>query len=412
MTRNVVLLSTADWDNPFWTNKQHVATGLARRGHRVLYIDSLGLRAPGVNPQDVRRMGRRIARAAAGVRQVDDRIFVWSPLLLPYQNRPAVRAFNRAALSRALARAVQKLGFERPLLWTYNPLTTRLLDLRGFETVVYHCVDDIAAQPGMPTTLLRQAERELAAHARVVFATAPRLAEIQARINPNTHFLPNVADFDHFSTALDPHMEVPPDLATIAGPRLGFIGAISGYKVDFALLRAIAEQRPDWSVVLIGKVGEGEPGTDAALLQGLPNLHVLGPRSYTSLPAYLHGMDVCLLPCRRNDYTASMFPMKFFEYLAAGRPVVSTDLPAIRPFRHVVNIASTTESFVRSIGDVLEGTAPPLEDRLAIARAHTWEARTDRMLELLEGAMSDTVQQTRVAASTRSLNRQRRTRVS
>jgi glycosyltransferase involved in cell wall biosynthesis len=388
VNRDVVLLSTADWDNPFWTNKQHVAVGLARRGHRVLYVDSLGLRAPGVNAQDVRRMGRRVARAAAGARRVQDGIHVWSPLLLPYQNRVSVRALNRAVLSLTLTRALRSLGFERPLLWTYNPLTTRLLDLSAFDGVVYHCVDDIGAQPGMPTTLLRQAERELAERAQIVFATAPRLAEMQSRVNPNTHFLPNVADFAHFSRALDDATQVPADMASIRGPRLGFIGAISGYKVDFALVRAIAQRRPDWAIVLIGRIGEGEPGTDTTLLHGLPNLHLLGPRPYASLPAYLRGVDVAMLPSRTNDYTASMFPMKFFEYLAAGRPVVSTDLPAIRPFRDVVAIATSADSFVHAATRVLAGDAPSLESRLALAREHTWDARTDKMLALLQARES------------------------
>jgi glycosyltransferase involved in cell wall biosynthesis len=382
--RDIVLLSTADWDNPFWTNKQHVAVQLARRGHRVLYVDSLGLRPPGVNTEDVKRIGRRLRRAAAGTRTVADNLYVWSPILLPFQKSAPIRALNRRALSFALARARRNLRFARPLLWTYNPITTRLLDMDGFAGVVYHCVDDVAAQPGMPAGLVREAEQELAGLADIIFATAPRLAETQSRYNVNTHFLPNVADFDHFSRALDPGTEVPADLARIPGPRLGLIGAISGYKIDFPLLRRVAEQRPDWSIVLIGRVGEGEPDVDSAVLEGLPNLHLLGPRPYDQLPAYLRGIDVALLPSASNDYTASMFPMKFFEYLAAGRPIVSVDLPAIRPFRHVVTIAGFPAAFIASIDNVLRGESPPLAERLDAARAHTWDARMERMLSLLE----------------------------
>ncbi|MGH7502120.1 MAG: glycosyltransferase [Longimicrobiales bacterium] len=387
MPRDVILLSTADWDNPFWTNKQHMAVRLARLGHRVLYIDSLGLRAPGMNAQDVRRIGRRLRGAARGTRAVADNLHVWSPVVLPFQKRSAVRAINRIALTTALARASRRLEFRRPLLWTYNPITTRLLDVGAFAGVVYHCVDDIAAQPGMPAELLRDAERELAESADIIFATAPRLAERQAHFNANTHCLPNVADFDHFSRALDPRTEVPADLVRIPGPRLGFIGAISRYKLDFPLLRCLAERRPDWSIVLIGRVGEGEPGTDTATLDGLPNLHLLGPRPYDTLPAYLRGIDVALLPSATNDYTASMFPMKFFEYLAAGRSVVSVDLPALRPFRDTVTIADSPAAFIASIEAALRGEAPPLDTRLAVARAHTWDQRMERMLSLLEATV-------------------------
>ena len=381
---DVVLLSTADFDHPFWTNKQHVAVQLAARGFRVLYIDSLGLRRPSTSAQDVRRIGRRLRRAITGPRTVRPGLYVWSPLVLPFQKHALVRACNRGALSMALARQVRRLGFERPLLWTYNPLTTRLLRTDGFAGVVYHCVDDISAQPGMPAGVLDRFEEELVRAADIVFTTSPRLAHTRGRWNANTHYLPNVADFEHFSRALDPALDVPADLARIAGPRIGFVGAISGYKLDFSLIRHIAEQRPDWSLVLIGHIGEGDPWTDAAQLAGLPNLHLLGPRPYADLPAYLRGIDVAMLPNARNDYTASMFPMKFFEYLAAGRPVVSVDLPALRDYADMARLAGSPGAFVDAIAASLRGEHAPLEKRLALARQNTWAARLDRMMTLLE----------------------------
>jgi glycosyltransferase involved in cell wall biosynthesis len=279
---------------------------------------------------------------------------------------------------------MRRLSFERATLWTYNPLTTRLLDCSPFERIVYHCVDDIAAQPGMPAGTLERAESELARGADIVFATSPKLAETRREWNPETHFLPNVADFAHFSRALEPDLAVPDDIARLRGPRIGFIGAISGYKLDFALIRRTALELPDCSIVLIGQVGEGDPWTDAAILGGLPNVHLLGPRPYDLLPAYLKGMDVAMLPNAINAYTESMFPMKFFEYLAAGRPVVSVDLPALRPFADVVSLAGSAESFAAAIRAALDGQIAPLDDRLALARAHTYDARTDRMLELLD----------------------------
>jgi glycosyltransferase involved in cell wall biosynthesis len=387
--RDIVLLSTADWDNPFWTNKQHVACQLAERGFRVLYVDSLGLRRPSARAQDMTRIARRLRRAMNRPRAVRDRLWVWSPITLPFQGSSTVRAINRRVLTAAIGAQLARLGFDRPLLWTYNPLTARLLDLRAFRSVVYHCVDDITAQPGMPGDVLLSAEEGLTRRAAIVFTTSPRLCETRRRWNRNTHFLPNVADYAHFSRALDPRIEVPADIARIPGPRIGFIGAISGYKVDFELLRDAALARPGLSFVLIGRIGEGDPWTDPARLHGIDNLHLLGPRPYDELPACLAGFDVALLPNRVNEYTASMFPMKFFEYLAAGRPVVSTDLPAIRPFADLVDIAGTTDEFVKRIDRVLDGRVAPLEQRLAAARANTWVARMDRMLELLESAGRD-----------------------
>jgi glycosyltransferase involved in cell wall biosynthesis len=116
----------------------------------------------------------------------------------------------------------------------------------------------------------------------------------------------------------------------------------------------------------------------------LPNLHLLGPKAYETLPAYLKGFDVAILPAALNAYTRGMFPMKFFEYLAAGCPVVSTALPALRDFQDVACLAPTHDAFVAALEATLRGAAPALATRLAAAREHTYERRTARMMQLLE----------------------------
>ena len=378
-----VLLSTAEWDNPFWTNKQHVACELAARGHRVLYLDTVGLRRPSATGQDLKRIMRRLSRFARGPRQVRENLWVWSPVAVPFQGVKAARAINRRILSVSVGLLVRVLGFEEPILWTYNPLTTQLLRTKSFRRVVYHCVDNIAAQPGMPSEVLNACEEELFRRSDVVFVTSRVLADKALQWNSRTYYLPNVADYQHFSAALDIETRVPPDLDRIPRPRIGYIGALSGYKVDFRLLREIAERRKDWSIVLIGKVGEGDPWTDDSLLSGVDNLHVMGPRPYRELPAYLKGIDVALLPNMQNAYTAAMFPMKFFEYLAAGRPVVGVELPSLKEYADAVLVARNADEFVQQIAKALAGEVPPLEYRLEIARRHTYSARTDEMLRIL-----------------------------
>jgi glycosyltransferase involved in cell wall biosynthesis len=382
---DVTMLSTAEFDNPFWTNKQHQAVDLAARGHRVLYIESLGLRRPSASAQDLGRIGRRFIKGLRGPRKVRDNLWVWSPLVLPLQRFAAVRLFNRIVLSVCLRICHLLLGMRRDILWSYNPMTTRFLGLRGYGFVIYNCVDDIAAQPGMPAQAIREAEAEFAEEADVVFCTAPDLAEKCRRFNPATEMVGNVADYAHFSTARSEGLEVPADLSLLpAGPRLGYVGAISGYKLDFELVRHVALSRPDWQVVLIGKVGEGDPWTDPQLLEGIGNLHLLGPRSYEELPAYLKGFDVALLPSTLNEYTAGMDPMKFNEYLGAGCPVVATALPALKEREHVVRVAYSHEDFLCGIEEALAGDCPSLEDRVGFAARHTYSARTDRMFRVIE----------------------------
>jgi glycosyltransferase involved in cell wall biosynthesis len=380
-----VLLSTADWDNPFWTNKQHVAAELAKRGYRILYVESLGLRRPTLVARDLRRALRRLRRALCPPRLVRPNLWVWSPLVLPAHGRPWMRRVNRWLLRGGLSLWSRWLRLSPQLLWTYNPLTTEFLTLSRFRTVVYHCVDELKAQPGMPEEIIEKAEDELVRRADWIFTSAPRLAETRRLLNANTYFFPNVADFHHFSKARQADTRIPPDLACIPEPRLGFVGAISGYKLNFELLRRLALSHPKWSIVLIGEVGEGDPWTDASELRNLPNLHLLGPRSYAMLPAYLKGFRVGLLPNRLNEYTASMFPMKFFEYLAAGLQVVSVDLPALRSEADVAMLAASEEAFSEMVEKALAGDGPPLEARLERARKHTYSTRMDAMLEILAG---------------------------
>lgn len=382
--KDIILLSTADWDNPFWTNKQHVAVELARLGHRVLYIDSLGLRKPSASKRDISRIFRRIVKAVRPPRQVRDRLWVWSPIILPWHNVALIRVLNKLILGLGLHFWIAILRFKNNILWTYNPLTPELMNIQSFERCIYHCVDEIKSQPGMPVAVLECVEKELARQADMIFATAPKLAETRKEWNPNTYYLPNVADYEHFSSALDEQTQIPEDIRNIPSPRLGFIGAISGYKLNFNLIRETALSHPDWSMVLIGEVGEGDPWTDISLLQGLPNVFFLGPKPYQKLPAYLKAFDVALLPNNINEYTDSMFPMKFFEYLAAGVPVVSVDLKAIREFAHVVKIGRTSSEFIESIEEVLAGDVVALQDRLNLAREYTYQARTEKMLTMIE----------------------------
>jgi glycosyltransferase involved in cell wall biosynthesis len=385
LPRDVLLFSTADWDHPFWTNKQHVASHLARRGFRVLYVESLGLRRPTVKSRDVARVARRLRHAVQGVRQVEDNLWVASPLVIPWHDNRLARWFNDRFLQWWLKRQCDRLGFRDPILWTYNPLVGPMAARLGGSLLVYHCVDDLSAAPHLPAAAIERAEQELAHNADLVFTTSQKLHAQLLGFNPTaTHFLPNVADYGHFSKARSPGA-IPDDLAAIPRPRLGFVGALSTYKVDFDLIAAVAKARPDWHWVLIGQVGEGQPDTSIAALR-LPNIHLLGPRAYAQLPSYLRGLDVATIPARANPYTAAMFPMKFFEYLAAGLPVVASHVPAVADFSGACDLVASDTAFVAAVDRVLAGQRPELEYCLQLARRFTWQWRMQEMLTLLERA--------------------------
>jgi glycosyltransferase involved in cell wall biosynthesis len=380
---DIVLLSTADWDNPFWTNKQHVACELARIGHKVFYIDSLGLRRPSASAQDLKRIFARLKKAMRAPSEVRTGLWVWSPIVIPLQRYKFVQFLNRLLLNAGLKFWLWRLSFNQPLFWTYNPMTTRFFNLNDFPKTIYHCVDEIKAQPGMPVEEIEAAETDLVKSADFCFVTAEHLLASRKQLNANTYYFSNVADFAHFAKARDLTTVIPSDVANLTKPLIGFVGAISGYKVNFDLLKSMATQHPEWNIIMIGKVGEGDPWTDVSQLQGCSNIHFLGARDYKMLPSYLKAFDVGILPNMLNEYTKSMFPMKFYEYLAAGLPVVATELDALKNCKHIATITQSNDDFIKGIEDVLAGDVIPLELRLEAAMEQTYERRTKRMLDII-----------------------------
>lgn len=383
--KDIVILSTAEWSNPFWTNKQHVAVALEKMGYRVFYIDSLGLRRPSASTQDFNRILKRLKTAFRPPREVKKNIWVWSPIILPFQSISWVRGLNRFLFGLWLSFWLKKKDFKKYTLWTYNPLTTRILEVNNFNNLIYHCVDEIKAQPGMPVQLLEEAESELVVQSNVVFTTAKQLYETRKKINESTFYYSNVADFEHFQKALLNKTRIPDDLNVVPKPIAGFIGALSGYKVDFELIRQAAMENPEVSFVLIGKVGEGDPWTDVSLLKEINNIHFLGPKNYKELPAYLKGFDIAMLPNTLNEYTDSMFPMKFFEYLAAGKPVVSVDLKSLSDFHDVCFLSESYTEFSKNIRLALNDTDEQLDKRVEIASKYTYDSRMEKMMTIVKG---------------------------
>ena len=382
---DIVLFSTADWDYPIWTNKQHVAQELARLGHRVLYIDSLGLRKPSTNKRDLRRIKSRLTKSINAPRQVKKNLWVWSPLIIPLNHLKLFRYLNHILLNFGLMVWCNLLRLRRFILWTYNPLTLEFFDAKKFSYIIYHCVDEIKEQPGMPVKLLEESEEKLCRNADLIFTTSLALQETRQAWNANTFYFPNVADFSHFSSALEEDTLIPEDIAKIPKPRIGFVGAINSYKLNLNLLKEIAMQRPQWSIVLIGQVGEGEPWASDYGLEDIQNIYVLGSKPYVSLPGYLKGIDVAILPNQVNAYTNAMFPMKFFEYLAAGKPIVSVDLRSIYEFSDYVDLVKTKDDFLNAIEKNLLGLRKvPVYRQMNLAKQYTYHNRTQSMIKVFQ----------------------------
>ena len=373
--RDIVCVGFADWDTELWTNQHHLMSRLAR-DNPVLFVESLGLRRPQLAGRDLTRIWRRLRRGVAPPRQADG-LYVLSPLVLPLHHSRLARALNARLLPALVARASRRLGLRRPILWAYVPQAEELIEALEPSLIVYHCVDDIAAQEGIDTASFRAAESRFAARADLVLASAPALARRLRAFSSNVLDAPNVADTGLFETALEPSPPAPldPAIAALPAPRIVFTGAIVSIKLDIALLVELARARPSWSFALVGPVGPGDPRTDVSALRAEPNIHLLGRRAYTQLPDVLRGADAGLIPYARNELTASIFPMKVYEYLAAGLPVLATPLPALAGVAGVL-IAGDAQGMASMLERELAADSPERRAERSLAAAeHSWERR-------------------------------------
>jgi glycosyltransferase involved in cell wall biosynthesis len=386
--RDVVCLGTADWATELPINQHQLMRRLAAR-NQVLFVESLGLRRPQLAGRDLGRLWRRLRRGLRalirGAEPVDG-LHVLAPLVVPLHGNPLARRLNRALLRFQVARAARLLGMSRPLLWGYAPQAGELIEALEPARVVYHCVDDVAAQKGVDAQSFRAAERAYAERADLVLASAPALAERMRELSSHVLYAPNVADTGLFATALEPG-PVDPAVEALPRPRLVFQGAVVATKLDTGLLAELARLRPQWSIVLVGPAGAGDPGSDLSALEAAPNVHLLGPRPERQLPAVLRGADVALIPYAINELTRSVFPMKVYEYLAAGLSVLSTPLPALDGVEGVAVLAEAAEFVAAAERELAHDSPERRATRSRSAAAHSWEAR----IAEIEAALPDPV---------------------
>jgi glycosyltransferase involved in cell wall biosynthesis len=357
---DLVCLSHLRWSFVF-QRPQHLMTRFARE-RRVWFVEE-----PEESPGRARM---EVVRAPEGVT-------VLTPRLPPGLERRESELAQRELLSAALAAH----DVENPVLWVYTPMSLPVARRVAARTIVYDCMDELSLFKNAPPELLPR-EEELLHRADLVFTGGQSLWEAKRDRHPRAYAFPSSVDVPHFARARASLAE-PRDQAAIPRPRIGFYGVVDE-RMDLALVEAVARLRPEWQVVIVGPVVKIDPSS----LPRLPNLHWLGAKSYDELPAYLAGWDVAMMPFARNDATRFISPTKTPEFLAAGRPVVSTSIrDVVRPYgeRGLVRIADAPAEFVRAVEESLEQDRTrwlPAVD--ALLAGTSWDATFARMRELVD----------------------------
>jgi glycosyltransferase involved in cell wall biosynthesis len=386
---SIVCLSSQDWRTALLTNRQQIMLRAAQQGHRVLFVETGYFL--GKHLWALLRRGERgsLARRLFSTEEVVPGVLLRKALnVLPWGSKYRLtNAVNSSVTARLLRRLAANLP-QPVVLWVYDPSAARMIGSSGEELAVYDCVDDYTEQTtsSRKRELVATCDRIAVLRSRLVFATSTTMYERQRRLNPSTHLVPNAGDYDHFAAAADREIAAP-EVSDLPRPVLGFAGNFLASKVDFDLLEDVARALPQATLLLVGPAtGETAPALER--LAQLPSVRWLGQKPYAELPRYVAAFDVGLIPYVSNAYTRSCFPLKLYEYLAAGKPVVASGLPELAGMEPDVALVDGPTTFVDAIQEAAARNGSPERlRRRQLASGNSWEARAGRLLELVHSEL-------------------------
>lgn len=373
------------------TNRQQIMRRAAARGHGVLFVETGGwlarhlwaLLRGGGRGSLARRLtvGERVAPGVEVRRLLT---------FLPWSQRYGVlNRLNWRLGAAGIRRAARGLPAPR-VVWIYDPRGVAAVGTLDEAFAVYDCVDDYPEQAGYSQrsrAFVTAVDEESARRARIVFATTRPLLERHLPHNPRTRLVPNVGDYEHFAPAASRAL-ADEELRALPRPVLGFAGNLELSKVDFSVLAELAAAFPDGTLLIAGPA-RGPALAAIKELATRPNVRWVGPRPYEQLPRLVAAFDVGMIPYVTNDYTRSCFPLKLYEYLAAGKPVVATGLPELAGLEPAVTLAPDADAAVAAVRRALDDADTGVAERIALAARNTWDTRTSTLLDLVQSELEE-----------------------
>ncbi len=372
-----------DWGRHV-SSAQHLFRAIAHR-RPVIWVNSYGHRTPRLTRYDlvraVSKVSRMILPEARRVVSSGEPLAIVNPRALPWHSIQWVHHLNTRSIAGQIRSAVRTARLDRFVFVTETPLAVDMLGMLGESAAVYFCLDDYDVLPGVEPGLLVPFERRMVTRVDAVAATARTLLETRTPPSGLALHLPQGVNYEHFANP----RAIPVELRELPRPLIGFAGGV-GPVLDWPLLRSLALAMPNASVVLVGMQQEEFSIPDLP-----PNVHILGPRPYVDLPAYVQAFDVALIPYVLNQHTLSVDPLKLLEYLASGRPVVSTPLLEVHKYAEHVAIAASSDAFISAVRALADrrGTADSSDAkrRQEFAATHTWQERASTFLSFVARAV-------------------------
>lgn len=382
---DILCFGPSDWWGMNPSCGTHIMRHFSAR-NRILYVNPFSSDLLGVRSR--RGLGCRILRKLKScfrlVRKVQPNIYVVSIFFLPVQGVPVLDWLNNVLIMLQLKVLLTVLRFKKPLVWVENLRCANLLSKIKSRLIVYHVSDRFAECPYTKNReVLRQREAQITEKADLLVCVSRELYELKRSEHPNVHYLPHGVDYERFREAAQAGRTYP---GLIAGKRriVGYYGTLTALN-HIDLLVHCARTLPEVQFVFAGQITAG----DYSPLQQLENVTFLGKVPYSDIPALCSSFDVCLLPWRMTDWIQHCNPLKFFEYMASGRPIVSVPIAEIASnYAHLVSIAGTPEEFCEAIERELGQEDPErAQSRVEMARMHSWPAHVEKLSAMIQTAI-------------------------
>ncbi|MBC2694135.1 MAG: glycosyltransferase family 1 protein [Desulfobacteraceae bacterium] len=387
---NIICISWIDWE-PIPLVMHQMMTRLAKK-NRVLFVNhtyplSLFITCPKMSEN----LWQKLKKWRSGVKQVTNNLHTYTPppLLMDCGYSGINDQFNQAYIKNSILKVARKLKFKSPILWIYNPYAIYPKGKFDEKLVCYDCNDDMASLLSRfqyKKRNLRRIEEKFVKRADIVFTTSQTLYQSKKNINPNTYYFPSGIDVEVFSKALSPFTKIPIEMQSIKKPIVGFIGGMVSSKMNWDWIEKLSRSLPYLSITLVGPETEPAPSK----IKGLPNVYFLGAKPFHNLPEYLKAFDVGIIPYKEGEFLRNCFPTKIFEYFAAGKPVVSADIPALRGLQPLVRLCKASDEFVASVESFIKkGYSNEQKTRcIDLSTKYTWDERVKKTSALINDLLS------------------------
>lgn len=375
---NIICISWLNWDRlPLVMH--HMMTRLSQKNF-ILFVDpAIAITTFLSHPSTSGFVWKKIWCWLNGVKKINENLYLYypPPLFFQFGHFKINDRLNQLYLAYFVNKIAKHLKITSPILWLYDPYAINPTGQLGEKLVCFDCNDDISsfANLSYKKKKLISLEDKLVEKADIIFTTSRNLYYDKKQKNPHTYYFPSGVDLDLFQKALSPSCELPVEVKAIPKPIIGFIGAITNYRINWEWIQYLSTSRPEWSIVFIGPCLESPPRD----IVSQKNILFLGKKEQEVLPGYLKAFDVCIIPYKGEEFLKSCQPTKTFEYLAAGKPVVSSDIHELREFQPLVKLCQNAEEFLTKITECFEEGLDPaiIEKRIEISKAYTWNARVE-----------------------------------